>query len=144
MKAIILFLICTGLFACNMPQAAAPETKEVNEFGTVYYVGFEIELITGIPESQIEEYGYLYKIEKKSFHSILTQLKDGADQKYNAFDVRAKVIFSDECYFIDRAGVAKSNGVYAMIDKKKFVQFLILVEDCKPGEKERKKPNRGQ
>lgn len=63
-----------------------------NDQGLVYYIGFEVELITGIPEHQMEEYGCLYKISRKDFEkSLLTNEKITRDLQYNKLDVRAKL-----------------------------------------------------
>ena len=99
--------------------------------GLVYYVGFDVELITGIPEHQIEEYGCLYKINREDFEkSLLTDPETTKNLHYEKLDVRAKVVFTDKSYFISRAGVVNTGKGYVLLDKKKFVSHLVPIKKC--------------
>ncbi len=97
----------------------------------VYYVGFDVELITGIPEHQIEEYGCLYKINQKDFEqSLLTDKESTKNIRYEKLDVRAKVIFPDRTYFVSHTGVVNTGKDFVLLDKTKFANRLISFKKC--------------
>ena len=70
--------LCLSLFLIACAQAGdGTEMKQAMPLqagqGLVYYFGFEIERITGIPEHQMEDHGCLYKISREDFEkSLLT------------------------------------------------------------------------
>ena len=129
--------LCFSLFliACayagngtDMKQAAPLRANE----GLVYYFGFEIQRITGIPEHQMEEHGCLYKINRKDFEkSLLTDKESIRNLHYEKLDVRAKIIFPDRYYFVSRAGVVNTGNGYVLLDKKSFVDHLVSLKKCK-------------
>jgi hypothetical protein len=128
-------LIVTYVLLLTSFSAAATETKQAVSLqagqGLVYYFGFEIERITGIPEHQMEGHGCLYKISQEDFEkSLLTDKEAAKNLHYEKLDVRAKVIFSDRTYFISRAGVVNTGKDYVLLDKKKFVDRLVSLEKC--------------
>jgi hypothetical protein len=99
--------------------------------GLVYYFGFEIQRIAGIPEHQMEEHGCLYKISRKDFEkSLLTDKESIRNLHYEKLDVRAKIIFPDRYYFVSRAGVVNTGNGYVLLDKKKFVDHLVSLKKC--------------
>jgi hypothetical protein len=111
-----------------MKQAAPLRANE----GLVYYFGFEIQRITGIPEHQMEEHGCLYKINRKDFEkSLLTDKETTKNLHYEKLDVRAKIIFPDRYYFVSRAGVVNTGNGYVLLDKKSFVDHLVSLKKCK-------------
>lgn len=99
--------------------------------GLVYYIGFDVELITGIPEHQMEDHGCLFKINREDFEkSLLTDKESTKNLRYEKLDVRAKIIFPDRTYFISRAGVVNTGKGYVLLDKKKFVSHLVPIKKC--------------
>ena len=128
--------LCVSLFLVACAQAGdGTELKQdmplQNNQGLVYYIGFDVELITGIPEHQIEEYGCLYKINRKDFESsLLTDKESIKNLHYEKLDIRAKIIFPDRHYYISRAGVVNTGKGYVLLDKKKFVDHLVSLKKC--------------
>ena len=96
--------------------------------GKAYVFGFNIERITGIPEIQMEEYGCLYDISRDSFISLLQVGRNM--QEYQDLNVRAKVIFNNDVYFIDRYGIVRNGVNYFSIDTKKFELLLTRKRKC--------------
>lgn len=129
------------LAACSQVNSASQSVQSQAEESSateavVYYFGFDIQRITGIPEAQIEDYGCLFKISRLDFNSSLTarDIKTGYPA-YESSDVRAKVVFQDATYYIDYNGVAKWNATFFDVDKKKFASHLKPTAQCKPGKK---------
>lgn len=90
----------------------------------VYYFGFEIQRIAGIPEQQIEEYGCRYVTSKSKFLKLLSISHSQNDLHYEKLDIRAKVIFlAGASYYIDRDGIVRSGDQYFVIDKKRSLIF---------------------
>ena len=81
--------LCLSLFLIACVQAGdgaemKQPTPSQDDQGIVYYIGFEVELITGIPEHQIEEYGCLYKISREDFEkSLLADAEATKNLRYN-------------------------------------------------------------
>jgi hypothetical protein len=128
--------LCLSLFLIACAQAGdntemkQPMSSQDGQ-GLVYYIGFDVELITGIPEHQMEEYGCLFKISKKDFEkSLLTDKESIRNLHYEKLDVRAKIIFPDRYYFVSRAGVVNTGNGYVLLDKKKFVDHLVSLKKC--------------
>lgn len=128
--------LCFSLFliACahagDGAEMKPPMPLQDNQ-GLVYYFGFEIERITGIPEHQMEEYGCLYKISREDFEkSLLTDIGTTKNLQYNKLDVRAKVLFAKKHYFIDHSGVVSTGTGHVSLDKKKFVSHLTPIQKC--------------
>jgi hypothetical protein len=128
--------LCVSLFLVACAQAEdGTEMKQAmplqTDQGLVYYFGFEIERITGIPEHQMEDHGCLYKISREDFEkSLLTDPEETKNLQYEKLDVRAKVVFADKYYFISRAGVVNTGKGYVLLDKKKFVDHLVSLKKC--------------
>lgn len=100
-----------------------------NDKAIVYFYGFSIERITGLHENEIEKYGDLFIMTKDSFdRSRLVLPNQKNDLKYNGLDIRGKVIFRNEEYFIDRSGVFKGPRGIGKIDKFVFETFLEPIE----------------
>ena len=90
----------------------------------VYYFGFDIERITGIPEHQIDQYGCRYTIEREKFISLLVKAPD-MSSKYDQRDIRAHIsISADEQYFVNREGIVRFGDRYFIIEKRDFVNLL--------------------
>jgi hypothetical protein len=128
--------LCLSLFLVACAQAGdSAEMKQATPLqtdqGLVYYFGFEIQRITGIPEHQMEDHGCLYKISREDFEkSLLTDNESTKNLHYEKLDVRAKIIFSDRHYYISRAGVVNTGKGYVLLDKKKFVDHLVSLKKC--------------
>jgi len=103
-----------------------------NEQGIVYYFGFDIRRIYGIQEADIEKYGCKYKINRNDFFkSLLPYSKFSSHLRYQSLDIRAKVIFANTIFFIDRRGIVKLDEEYMLLDKKNFISSLTLIpSDC--------------
>jgi len=112
--------------ACGKISAEAKHVRQ--SVGTVYYYGFEIERITGIPEAQIAELGCAYEIDKESFLKMLKQPRGRPPFGYDSSDVRAKISFSkQEIYFVEYQGVVRGSENARLIDKSEFVSALKRV-----------------
>ena len=128
--------LCLSLFLIACAQAGdGTEMKQAMPLqagqGLVYYFGFEIQRITGIPEHQMEDHGCLYKISREDFEkSLLTDKESIKNLHYEKLDIRAKIIFSDRHYFVSRAGVVNTGKGYVLLDKKKFVDHLVSLKKC--------------
>jgi hypothetical protein len=125
---VILLIACSH--ASTEVLAEQSMTKQSDQ-GLVYYFGFEVERITGIPENQIEQYGCKFSISRNDFEqSLLTAPDQVANIQYNKLDIRAKAIFLDKQYFIDRAGVVSDGQRYVLLNKVKFASHLKSVGKC--------------
>lgn len=99
------------------------------ETSNVYYFDFAVDRVAGIPEHQIEEYGCLYSMNRHDFLESLNK-PDNATEEYNPLNVRAKLKFGEEIYFVDYAGVVK--GRQQSVDKDAFRKALVVVGRCGP------------
>jgi hypothetical protein len=95
--------------------------------GKVYFYGFDIQRITGLHENEIEKYGCLYELNKYEFISLL-RAEPGA--KYQKLDIRAKAVFGNDIYFIDREGIVRNDINYYSIDRKKFKLLFSQIGRC--------------
>lgn len=131
-----LYSICLAilLIACTRSttgEAADQPLSKKTEQGLVYYYAFEIERITGLHESEIEQYGSRYCITRDDFkQSLLTAPERVKNLQYDKLDVRAKLVFSDKQYLIDRMGVVRGGQEYVLLDKEKFVSHLKSIGKC--------------
>ena len=92
------------------------------EVADVYYFEFNVQRITGLHEESM----YDYFIGKAICESDWVLLEKEAENKYNKYDVRALVRFSDDkLYYIDRYGYFSGNGKHGVIDKKKFNELVL-------------------
>jgi hypothetical protein len=130
MKLAITMLLSLIVAACLADTDSL--NNEDLDLGDVYYFGFEIERITGIPEEEIEDYGCKYKIRRVDFESlILDDLESAKVLTYERRDVRAKVVFGDEVYYIDRSGVINLNSAGTKrIDRDAFSSKLVESGEC--------------
>lgn len=99
------------------------QMKPTGPDARIYYFGFEIKRITGIPEAQIDAYGCLYKGNSDQLRQLLTAAPP-SKVDYQPFDVRAKIILAQDVWYIDSNGVAKLGGKAVAIDKALFVGLL--------------------
>lgn len=91
----------------------------------VYYFDFKIERITGLHEGEMESYTS-YCLSKDDFNKIFIVKPNETDSmQYNKLNVRAKIIFKEEVYYIDRNGVVRGPNGYGKIDKKEFSKYLV-------------------
>jgi len=95
----------------------------------IYYFGFDIERITGIHESQIEELGCHYKATKKKMEESLTLLDD-EKVDYEPLNVRAEIRMGGRSYFVDRDGNVRQGSSYYLLDKEMFVSSITLATPC--------------
>jgi hypothetical protein len=117
------------LVACN-PQGDA--SGQATDAGRVSYYGFDVQRITGLLEQEIDDYGCPFEISRSDFDRTIVPLSD--DQVYNPSDVRAKVVFGADVFYIDRSGVGKSpNGDAFAVDKTAFASALVSTGSCDRG-----------
>jgi hypothetical protein len=129
MKRSYLLGLWTLLVACN-PQGDA--SGQGTDVGRVSYYGFDVQRITGLLEQEIDDYGCPFEISRSKFDRAIVPLS--GDQAYNARDVRAKVAFGAEVFYIDRFGVGKTpNGDTFAVDKAAFVGGLVSTGSCDHG-----------
>lgn len=124
----VLLTACSGFGSeAEAEQSMTTQT----DHGRVYYYAFDIERITGLHESEIEQYGSQFCIGRHDFEqSMLTAPERVNNLQYNKLDVRAKVVFPDKQYFIDHAGVVSGGQEYILLDKGKFIGYLKPVRKC--------------
>jgi hypothetical protein len=122
------------LAACGSPTSQTEATEPVpkqTEQGKVHYYDFSIERITGLHENEVEQYGSKYCINRLDFEQLLRMAAEQvASEQYNRLDVRAKIVFGNRTYFIDRTGAVRSGLGYAALDKKKFAAVLRSDGEC--------------
>ncbi|ATQ73846.1 hypothetical protein CR152_04435 [Massilia violaceinigra] len=120
----MLLIWLTHAFAKPIGKEPAGDVAEVS------YAGFEIEIITGVPEHQIREYGCAYTISEKEFLNLL--LRDlSSTSQYDKRDVRAVITLADgRKYFVNRLGLVRNGKAMFKLDPRIFEEHLSLV---KPG-----------
>jgi len=127
MKLLICFTLFFFVSSCSIANI---ETTKEGVLVDVYHYGFDIDRITGILEGEIEVLGCKYKINISEFKKVLN-LVEIKNNRYNEFDVRSKVIFGQELYFIDREGFVKeSSGGFYFLNKETFEGLLIFSSKC--------------
>lgn len=113
-----------GLLVLPAISVANGQAQFVVSRGMVYYFGFDIERITGIPEHQIDQYGCRYTIEKEKFISLLKNAPD-TSSRYDRRDIRAHIVFSDnEQYFVNQEGIVRYGDRYFTLGKSDFIKLL--------------------
>jgi len=130
MKIISIFILNLLLISCS---SHGLQSKDNLVVGVVYYFDFDVERITGIPESQIDEYGCMFNIKYDDFKKSLLSDKDVSDYLiYNANDVRAMISFGSEIYYVDREGIVKlQDKKYSILNKEKLVKILYNKTKCR-------------
>jgi len=92
----------------------------------VYFFGFDIQRITGIPEADIASSGCAYIADARRLTTLLA-LSPASSRAYESRDVRAKVIGLEGVdFYVDASGVAKVGARTVDIDKTAFSQLLEL------------------
>lgn len=118
---LILVIVLSAFPAVSVANGQAQFTANR---ATVYYFGFDIERITGIPEHQIDKYGCRYTIERNKFISLLANAP-AMRSKYDQRDIRAHIsISADEQYFVNREGIVRFGERYFILEKTDFVNLL--------------------
>lgn len=126
-------LLLVGLLvACGDSTSQTAKTQPgKSEQGVAYFYDFLIERITGLHEDEIERYGRKHCIDRAEFEKILKFSQSGpVDEQYNRLDVRAKVVFSDRSYFIDRFGVVSTGHGYLSVDTEEFSKVVARPDAC--------------
>lgn len=114
--------------ACNPQDDASGQVADV---GRVSYYGFDVQRITGLLEQEIDSYGCPFEISRRDFDRAIVPLSGEA---YNPRDVRAKVVFGADVFYIDRFGVGKApNGDAFAVDRTAFVNALVSTGSCDRG-----------
>lgn len=117
--------------ATDLPQRAATSKRaSPNQTGTVYFFGFDVPRVTGIPEHEMEKFGCKFKITEPDLIAAMASPQPPHVPDYNALDVRAKISFPKETYYIDHQGVLYKQGRPLLIDKAKFNDALMEPEPC--------------
>lgn len=117
-KVTLLFFMLT--FGVSLNCVANPG------IGKVYFDGFEKQRITGLHESELEVLCCIFTIKRKEFDEILNS-EAAPVIGYNSKDVRAKIVFGKNIYFIDRQGTVRFGDKVMVIDKDKFTKLVKLV-----------------
>jgi hypothetical protein len=128
-------LLCVYLSLISVKIAM--ENDRGIEVGTVYLIGFHVELYVPYSESNIENGFCIGQIIKKDFFNSV--LEKNKKLYYDASDVRAKIIFADnDIYFINREGISRHGEDFYLIDTDKF-QKMVKIASCR-NENGRMKP----
>ena len=123
---IIKYLTCCVVFLMFSNGCAMADDLSPEKVGIVYYFGFKIEPIAGMPEQYIEEYGDKYSIERFCFFDVITKAVDV--NKYEKRNVRAKITFNSEApFYIDKEGNVSHEDQFYRVDKEKFVRCLKFI-----------------
>lgn len=88
-------------FILNIQNAIG---KNEDYIGVVYWRGFDIESITGIPESQINNYGMKRCIGRNVFMGLLFHIND--------------------IYYVNRSGIVRYKNDFYRINKKSFSHIM--------------------
>ncbi len=94
-------------FILNIPNAIG---KDEDYIGVVYWRGFDIESITGIPESQINNYGMKRCIGRNVFMGLLFHINDSYSREYDDRDVRGSITFNNDIYYVNRSGIVREGA----------------------------------
>ncbi|WP_369072718.1 hypothetical protein, partial [Escherichia coli] len=105
----------------NIPNAIG---KDEDYIGVVYWRGFDIESITGIPESQINNYGMKRCIGRNVFMGLLFHINDSYSREYDDRDVRGSITFNNDIYYVNRSGIVRYKNDFYRINKKSFSHIM--------------------
>ncbi len=108
-------------FILNIQNAIG---KNEDYIGVVYWRGFDIESITGIPESQINNYGMKRCIGRNVFMGLLFHINDSYSREYDDRDVRGSITFNNDIYYVNRSGIVRYNNDFYRINKKSFSHIM--------------------
>ncbi|EPD7474049.1 hypothetical protein ACSD10_004899 [Escherichia coli] len=108
-------------FILNIPNAIG---KDEDYIGVVYWRGFNIESITGIPESQINNYGMKRCIGRNVFMGLLFHINDSYSREYYDRDVRGSITFNNDIYYVNRSGIVRYKNDFYRINKKSFSHIM--------------------
>ncbi|WP_225381749.1 hypothetical protein [Escherichia coli] len=108
-------------FILNIPNAIG---KDEDYIGAVYWRGFDIESITGIPESQINNYGMKRCIGRNVFMGLLFHINDSYSREYDDRDVRGSITFNNDIYYVNRSGIVRYKNDFYRINKKSFSHIM--------------------
>lgn len=108
----------TIVFILNIPNAIG---KDEDYIGVVYWRGFDIESITGIPESQINNYGMKRCIGRNVFMGLLFHINDSYSREYDDRDVRGSITFNNDIYYVNRSGIVRYKNDFYRINKNHLV-----------------------
>ena len=108
-------------FILNIPNAIG---KDEDYIGVVYWRGFDIESITGIPESQINNYGMKRSIGRNVFMGLLFHINDSYSREYDDRDVRGSITFNNDIYYVNRSGIVRYKNDFYRINKKSFSHIM--------------------
>lgn len=108
-------------FILNIPIAIG---KDEDYIGVVYWRGFDIESITGIPESQINNYGMKRCIGRNVFMGLLFHINDSYSREYDDRDVRGSITFNNDIYYVNRSGIVRYKNDFYRINKKSFSHIM--------------------
>ena len=106
-------------FILNIPNAI-----DEDYIGVVYWRGFDIESITGIPESQINNYGMKRCIGRNVFMGLLFHINDSYSREYDDRDVRGSITFNNDIYYVNRSGIVRYKNDFYRINKKSFSHIM--------------------
>ncbi|WP_244566817.1 hypothetical protein [Escherichia coli] len=98
--------------------------KDEDYIGMVYWRGFDIESITGIPESQINNYGMKRCIGRNVFMGLLFHINDSYSREYDDRDVRGSITFNNDIYYVNRSGIVRYKNDFYRINKKSFSHIM--------------------
>lgn len=108
-------------FILNIQNAIG---KNEDYIGVVYWRGFDIESITGIPESQINNYGMKRCIGRNVFMGLLFHINDSYSREYDDRDVRGSITFNNDIYYVNRSGIVRYKNDFYRINKKSFSHIM--------------------
>ncbi len=108
-------------FILNIPNAIG---KDEDYIGVVYWRGFDIESITGIPESQINNYGMKRCIGRNVFLGLLFHINVSYSREYDDRDVRGSITFNNDIYYVTRSGIVRYKNDFYRINKKSFSHIM--------------------
>ena len=98
--------------------------KNEDYIGVVYWRGFDIESLTGIPESQINNYGMKRCIGRNVFMGLLFHINDSYSREYDDRDVRGSITFNNDIYYVNRSGIVRYKNDFYRINKKSFSHIM--------------------
>lgn len=112
-----------GLGEARASEAVAPASTVRD--ARIYYFGFEVQRMTGIPEGQMASVGCVYSADSTQLRQLLIA-SPPSWARYEPGNVRAKIEMPQEAWYIDANGIAKIGEKTVLVDRTAFVRLLSL------------------
>jgi hypothetical protein len=121
-----LVVVCLGIASAAFAENAAHVASDKVQ---VSYFDFDIQRLTGIPESEMWDYGCHYLVDRQPVLDLLGHAVVASAEVYEAKDIRAEIhLQHNHAVFISRTGIARDGQKYLTIDKLAFAALLAPIK----------------